>query len=77
MKNIAWYSKTYYLNVHLRMYDILFQFCLLFYLNGGVPLVLPNPTTVCFQWGLLKNDPYTYTVNEVRVGYSKTEPELS
>ena len=31
-------------------------------LSVGVLLVYLN--TAYFQWGLLKNDPYTYTVNE-------------
>ena len=27
-------------------------------------VILAYRTTACFQWGLLKNNPYTYTVNE-------------
>ena len=30
------------------------------------------PTTAYFHWGLLKTDPYTCTVNEEMVGYSKS-----
>ena len=29
-----------------------------------VGVLLEYPTTVCFQWRLLKNDPSTYTMNE-------------
>ena len=29
-----------------------------------IEVLLAYPTTVYFQWGLLKNNPYTYTVNE-------------
>ena len=32
------------------------------------------PATAYFQSELLKDDPYTYTVNEEMVGYCKIEP---
>ena len=42
---------------------------------GSVPtgsgVLLAYPTITHFQWGLLKSDPYTYTVHEKMVGYSK------
>ncbi len=35
-------------------------------LNG---ILLEYPTTTGFQWGHLKNGPYTYTVSEKMVGF--------
>ncbi len=39
------------------------------YLLGAL---LEYPTTTCFQWGHLKNDPHTYQYVVEMVGYSKT-----
>ncbi len=32
--------------------------------NSSSGILLEYPTTTCFQWGHLKNGPYTYTVSE-------------
>ena len=41
------------------------------YLPEKIGVLLAYPTTVYFQWGLLKNDPDAYTVNEKMVGILK------
>ena len=44
------------------LFTYLFIYFILFIYYLGVPLAYP--TTACYQRGLLKNDPYTYTTNK-------------